>query len=83
MDFLTNLITDKQEFEGLSDYFILRTYELIRDQVLADALAATRLLGIPAKDRADRILAEINRRGLFCKPIEWHLEARYESDNVR
>ena len=59
------------EFEGLSDHFILRMYEFIRNEVQADALAGTRLVGLPAMHRADQLLMEIDRRGLFCKPIDW------------
>lgn len=59
------------DFTGLSDHFITRMYEFIRDQVAADAIAGTRLVGLPARRRADRLLAEINRRGLYCLPIEW------------
>ncbi|MBW7972594.1 hypothetical protein [Bradyrhizobium sp. BR 10289] len=58
-------------FEGLSDHFILRAYEFIRNEVQADALAGTRLVGFPAEQRADRLLREIDRRGLFCIPIDW------------
>lgn len=59
------------EFAGLSDHFITRMHEFIRNEVQADALAGTRLIGLPAKQRADRLFREIERRGLFCKPIEW------------
>ncbi|QOG18062.1 MULTISPECIES: hypothetical protein [Bradyrhizobium] len=59
------------DFEGLSDHFILRMYEFIRNEVQADALAGTRLVGVPAKQRADRLLREIGRRGLVCRPIDW------------
>lgn len=69
-----------EEFNGLSDHFILRMYEFIRDEVLADMSAGTRLVGLPARQRADRLLAEINRRGLFCRPIEWPEKHMAESD---
>ena len=59
------------EFAGLSDHFITRMYEFIRNEVQADVLAGTRLVGLPARDRADRLFREIERRGLFCSPIEW------------
>jgi len=59
------------EFAGLSDHFIMRMHEFIRNEVQADALAGTRLVGLPARDRADRLFREIERRGLFCRPIEW------------
>jgi hypothetical protein len=59
------------EFAGLSDHFIMRMHEFIRNEVQADALAGTRLIGLPARQRADRLFQEIQRRGLSCKPIEW------------
>ncbi len=59
------------EFAGLSDHFITRMYEFIRNEVQADVLAGTRLIGLPARQRADRLFKEIERRGLFCRPIEW------------
>lgn len=59
------------EFDGLSDNFILRMYEFIRDEVHADATMGTRLVGLAARQRADRLLQEINHRGLLCKPIDW------------
>jgi len=69
------------EFAGLSDHFIMRMYDFIRDEVQADVVAGTRLVGLPAMDRADRLFSEIESRGLFCKPIDWpsHLaDARIE-----
>lgn len=59
------------EFTGLSDHFVLRMYDFIRSEVQADVLAGTRLVGLPAMDRADRLFSEIGRRGLFCQPIDW------------
>jgi hypothetical protein len=59
------------EFEGLSDHFILRMYESIRQELQADALAGTGLVGLPAKRRGEELLSEIELRGLFCSPIEW------------
>lgn len=35
------------DFEGLSDHFILRMYESIRNEVQADALAGPHLVGPP------------------------------------
>jgi hypothetical protein len=58
-------------FEKLSDHYIVQIYESIRDQVLADATSGVRLVGEPARERAERLREEIDRRGLFCKPIEW------------
>lgn len=59
------------EFAGLSDHFIMRMHEFIRNEVQADALAGTRLVGLPARHRAERLFKEIERRGLVCRPIEW------------
>jgi hypothetical protein len=59
------------EFDGLSDHFILRMYDFIRRQVQEDTLAGTRLVGLPAKRRANSLLAEIERRELLCSPIDW------------
>lgn len=71
MDFTLSTKGPEEDFTGLSDHFIIRMYEFIRDQVAADAAAGTRLVGIPARHRADSLLAEINRRGLYCRPIDW------------
>ena len=59
-----------EEFDGLSDHFILRMYEFIRHEVQADKSAGTRLVGLATRQRADQLLEEIDRRGLFCKPID-------------
>lgn len=66
------------DFAGLSDHFITRMYESIRKEVQADALAGIQLIGLPARERADRLYKEIEHRGLFCTPIEWpeHLAAQ-------
>ena len=70
------------EFAGLSDHFIMRMHEFIRNEVQADALAGTRLVGLPARQRADRLFKEIERRGLFCKPIEWPAHLANPSGDV-
>ncbi|WP_131868916.1 MULTISPECIES: hypothetical protein [unclassified Bradyrhizobium] len=59
------------EYDGLSDYFFLRMYEFLRQEVQADAWAGTRFVGLPAKRRAEKLFSEIERRGLFCTPIDW------------
>jgi len=59
------------EFDAFSDHFILRMFEFIRHELQADASSGTRLVGLQAKHRADKIFSEIERRGLFCSPIEW------------
>lgn len=61
-------------FENLSDHFIIHMYERIRDEVLADAISGVRLVGEPARERADELRREIDRRGLFCAPIDWPAE---------
>lgn len=61
-------------FENLSDQFIVHMYESIRDKVLADATSGVRLVGESARDRAEQLRQEIERRGLFCAPIEWPTE---------
>jgi hypothetical protein len=68
---LTKIVTAMADFDGLSDHFILRMYEFIRHEVLSDASAGTRLAGLAARQRADGLLKEIDRRGLICKPIDW------------
>jgi hypothetical protein len=40
-------------FENLSDHFIMRMYESIRDEVLADGTSGVRLIGEPARERAE------------------------------
>lgn len=59
------------ELERLSDHFIVRMYENLRTEVLADNSGPSRFLGDAAKQRAEQLYAEMRRRGLFCDPIEW------------
>lgn len=61
-------------FENLSDHFIMRMYESIRYEVQADARSAIRLIGEPARERAEALRQELERRGLFYVPIEWPLD---------
>jgi len=61
-------------FENLSDHFIIRMHESIRDEALADITSGVRLVGEPARVRAEELRLEIERRGLFCAPIEWPAE---------
>ena len=60
-----------EDFDGLSDHFILRMHEFIRQEVHADVTSGTQLVGVAARQRAERLFREIERRGLICKPIEW------------
>ena len=55
----------------LADESLLRYYEDIRTNVSADIRSGYRLLGEPAKERANVLLAEIQRRGLSVTPIFW------------
>jgi hypothetical protein len=59
--------------ESLSDESIVSLYENIRQQHAADVAAGNRyrLLGKPAKQQAERLRKEIDRRGLRCSPIVW------------
>lgn len=61
-------------FENLSDHFIIHMYEGIRDEVIADATSGIRLVGEPARTRAEQLRREIEHRGLFCTPIDWPAE---------
>lgn len=58
-------------FESLSDYFIFKLYESIREQASTHARFGEDLLADTAKQRAEELHQEIERRGLFCVPIEW------------
>jgi len=56
----------------LSDVSVLRLYENIRQQVEADiSNGRYHFLGEAAKQRADEIRREIDRRDLFALPINW------------
>jgi hypothetical protein len=67
---LISLVNGMSEFESLSDHFILQLYEFIRRELRADALTGTRLVGLPARQRAEALFGEIDRRGLICTPID-------------
>ena len=61
--------------ENLSDHSLLKFYENIRQQVSADIQRGSRhrFMGETAKREAERLYAEIERRGLRArvKPIVW------------
>jgi len=59
--------------EFLSDESILRFYEDIRQQVAADLATGNRyrFAGEAAKQQAERLRIEIDRRRLRCNRIEW------------
>ncbi|WP_409190850.1 hypothetical protein [Bradyrhizobium sp. RDM4] len=58
---------------NLSDESVLRLYENIRVQAAADRAAGGRhhLLGDPARQRADVLREEIDRRRLSADRIDW------------
>ena len=62
------LVTD---LTYLSDDSIRRSYEHIRDELMADARSGTTFMGAAAKQRAEVLLTEIRRRGLNVPPIHW------------
>jgi len=55
----------------LTDESLLRYYEGIRVQVSADIRSGYRFVGQAAKERADALLTEIQRRHLGVTPIYW------------
>ena len=59
--------------EKLSDDSLLLLYENIREQVAADLSLGSRhrLLGAAAKQRAERIREELDRRRLRYRLIDW------------
>ena len=59
--------------EFLSDESILRFYEDIRQQVAADLAMGNRhrFAGEAARQQAERLRIEIDRRRLRCNLIEW------------
>jgi len=59
--------------ELLSDESVLRFYENIRQQVAADLATGNRyrFAGEAARQQAERLRIEIDRRRLRCNLIEW------------
>lgn len=58
------------DFEILSDHFILRMYGFIRNEVQADVLAGTHLVGLPARQRVDRLCKSCTGRMIAaCRPL--------------
>ena len=55
----------------LSNLFIIRMYENLREEARDDAFSGTRPLADPAKRGAQQLRWEIDRRGAFCVPTEW------------
>jgi hypothetical protein len=56
---------------SLTDESLLRYYEGIRLQVSADLRSGFRLMGQAARERANVLLNEIQRRQLSVTPISW------------
>jgi hypothetical protein len=58
---------------GLADDNVLRLYNNIRDQVSFDRTLGSRhrLTGITARQQAERLRDELNRRRLQFSPIDW------------
>lgn len=59
---LTPVVLVTDDFEGLSDRFMLRMYEVIGNEVLADASACRAQTGCSLRSTAG---------GPFCKRIDW------------
>ena len=60
------------DLEPLSDESVMRYYEALRTQVAADLRAEDRrFVGQQVRDRAQALLAEIQRRQLYVMPIHW------------
>jgi hypothetical protein len=59
--------------QDLTDESVLKLYESIRQQVSADIRLGSnhRLLGEAAKQQAQRLREEIDRRRLQVTPISW------------
>ena len=59
--------------ENLSDDSVLHLYENIREQVAADLRMWSRhgLLGDTARQQAERLRKELDRRGLRYSHIDW------------
>jgi hypothetical protein len=63
---------DSMSYEQLSDASLLYHYENIRQQAAADiSNGRYHFLGEAAKQRAEEIRREIDRRDLFALPINW------------
>jgi hypothetical protein len=61
------------ELQRLTDDSIRRVYNSIRDQVANDAQSGSphRFMGDTAKQQAERLREEMDRRRLKFTPIEW------------
>ena len=61
------------ELQHLTDESIRRLYNSIREQVAQDVRSGSphRFMGEPARQQAERLRAEMDRRRLKFTPIEW------------
>ncbi len=61
------------DIERLNDESLNRLYESIREQVAADVRLGGRhrLVGETARQQAERLRAEMDRRRLRVNPIDW------------
>jgi hypothetical protein len=61
------------ELQRLTDESILRLYNSIREQVAKDAHSASphRFMGDTARQQAERLREEMDRRHLKFTPIDW------------
>jgi hypothetical protein len=61
------------DFENLTDETILKLYAGVREQVAADVRSGSRhrFMGETAKQHAERLRSEIDRRRLQYSPIDW------------
>jgi hypothetical protein len=59
--------------EKLSDDSVLILYESIREQVAADSDSGVpeKLMGETARQRAEQLREEMDRRRMRFKPIDW------------
>jgi hypothetical protein len=60
-------------FEKLADESVVKLYESIREQLSADIRLGSchRLVGETAKQQAERLREELERRRLRFVPIDW------------
>jgi hypothetical protein len=62
-----------EQLQGLTDESIRRLYNSIRDQVAKDSQPGSphRFMGDTAKQQAERLREEMDRRRLKFTPIDW------------
>ncbi len=57
--------------DRLSDESIARMYDSIRNEIAADARVPQPLMGEAARQRAEELAAEMNRRRIRFTMIDW------------